>query len=110
MGIQEFQKLSVRTLNNKLTMDEQLANMVIGANCEFSEAGDSIKKYLYQGHSLDKEHITEELGDTMFYICNLATLLDIDMKDVLEKNIEKLNKRYKNGFSYKASIDRIDTK
>ena len=110
MEIAEFQKLSVRTLNNKLTMDEQLANMVIGANCEFSEAGDSIKKYLYQGHSLDKEHITEELGDTMFYICNLATLLDIDMKDVLEKNIEKLNKRYKNGFSCKASIDRIDTK
>ena len=110
MEIAEFQKLSIRTLNNKLTMDEQLANMVIGANCEFSEAGDSIKKYLYQGHSLDKEHITEELGDTMFYICNLATLLDIDMKDVLEKNIEKLNKRYKNGFSYKASIDRIDTK
>ena len=53
MEIAEFQKLSVRTLNNKLTMDEQLANMVIGASCEFSEAGDSIKKYLYQGHSLD---------------------------------------------------------
>ena len=46
----------------------------------------------------------------MFYICNLATLLDINMEDVLEKNVEKLNKRYKNGFSYKASIDRIDTK
>ena len=110
MEIKEFQTLSVRTLNNKLTANEQLANMVIGASCEFSEAGDSIKKYLFQGHSLDKEHITEELGDTMFYICNLATLLDINMEDVLEKNIEKLNKRYKNGFSYKASIDRIDTK
>ena len=110
MEIKEFQLLSVRTLNNKLTANEQLANMVIGASCEFAEAGDSIKKYLFQGHSLDKEHIAEELGDTMFYICNLATLLDINMEEVLEKNIEKLNKRYKNGFSYKASIDRIDTK
>ena len=110
MEIQEFQKLSVRTLNNSLSEKEQLANMVIGASCEFSEAGDSLKKYLFQGHELDKKHIEEELGDTMFYICNLATLLDIDMEDVLEKNIEKLNKRYKNGFSYKASIDRIDTK
>ena len=111
MEIAEFQKLSVRTLNNKLTMDEQLANMVIGATGEFcGEVADNIKKYLYQGHSLDKEHIAEELGDTMFYICNLATLLDINMEDVLEKNIEKLNKRYKNGFSCKASIDRIDTK
>ena len=110
MEIQEFQKLSVRTLNNSLSEKEQLANMVIGASCEFSEAGDSLKKYLFQGHELDKKHIEEELGDTMFYICNLATLLDINMEDVLEKNIEKLNKRYKNGFSYKASIDRIDTK
>ena len=110
MEIQEFQKLSIRTLNNSLSEKEQLANMVIGASCEFSEAGDSLKKYLFQGHELDKKHIEEELGDTMFYICNLATLLDINMEEVLEKNIEKLNKRYKNGFSYKASIDRIDTK
>ena len=110
MEIQEFQKLSIRTLNNSLSEKEQLANMVIGASCEFSEAGDSIKKYLFQGHELDKKHIEEELGDTMFYICNLATLLNISMENVLEQNVEKLNKRYKNGFSYKASIDRIDTK
>ena len=110
MEIQEFQKLSIRTLNNSLSEKEQLAKMVIGASCEFSEAGDSIKKYLFQGHELDKKHIEEELGDTMFYICNLATLLNISMENVLEQNVEKLNKRYKNGFSYKASIDRIDTK
>ena len=60
MGIQEFQKLSIRTLNNSLSEKEQLANMVIGASCEFSEAGDSIKKYLFQGHELDKKHIEEE--------------------------------------------------
>ena len=110
MEIQEFQKLSIRTLNNSLSEKEQLANMVIGASCEFSEAGDSIKKYLFQGHELDKKHIEEELGDAMFYICNLATLLNISMENVLEQNVEKLNKRYKNGFSYKASIDRVDKK
>ena len=110
MEIQEFQKLSIRTLNNSLSEKEQLANMIIGAICEFSEAGDSIKKYLFQGHELDKKHIEEELGDTMFYICNLATLLNISMENVLEQNVEKLNKRYKNGFSYKASIDRVDKK
>ena len=110
MEIKEFQKLSIRTLNNSLSEKEQLANMVIGASCEFSEAGDSIKKYLFQGHELDKKHIEEELGDTMFYICNLATLLNISMENVLEQNVEKLNKRYKNGFSYKASIDRVDKK
>ena len=48
MEIAEFQKLSVRTLNNKLTMNEQLANMVIGATGEFcGEVADNIKKYLY---------------------------------------------------------------
>mgnify|MGYP003525467242 CR=1 FL=1 len=49
-------------------------------------------------------------GPTVYHFAHIGNLRSYIMEDVLEKNIEKLNKRYKNGFSYKASIDRIDTK
>nr|WP_321022980.1 nucleoside triphosphate pyrophosphohydrolase family protein [Clostridium neonatale] len=73
---------------------------------ETGEVIDIIKKYLYQGHELNKEHVTEELGDVMFYITNLATLLGIDMQDVLQNNVDKLLKRYPNGFEKEKSVNR----
>ena len=43
----------------------------------------------------------------MFYICNLVTLLEINMETILEKNIKKLAKRYPKGFESEKSINRI---
>lgn len=42
----------------------------------------------------------------MFYIVNLCTMLDIKMEDVLDYNVEKLQKRYPDGFDRKRSINR----
>ena len=44
---------------------------------------------MFQNHILDVDHIEEEIGDVMFYICNLATLLELNMETILEKNIKK---------------------
>lgn len=110
MEIQEYQRLSTRTLNKDLTKEQQVSNMVAGIFGEGGEVADQIKKAFYQGHELDKKHLQEELGDLMFYVTNLATIYNISMENVLEDNINKLKKRYKNGFSAKASIDRIDKK
>ena len=45
----------------------------------------------------------------MWYIAEVCTALDVDMNEVMEKNIEKLTKRYQNGFSKEASINRKDS-
>ena len=106
MDIGEFQRRSIRTLNNDLTREEQIANMIMGLAGENGEIADHIKKAFYQGHQLDRKHLMEELGDLMFYVVNLATLYDLSMENILDYNIEKLKKRYKNGFTSEESINR----
>ena len=106
MEIKEFQKNSIRTLNMDLTKEQLLSNMVMGIAGESGEVADVIKKHLYQGHDLDVAHLKEEIGDVMFYIVNLANVLELDMEEVLEDNINKLRKRYPQGFDANRSINR----
>lgn len=106
MEIKEFQKNSIRTLNMDLTKEQLLSNMVMGIAGESGEVADVIKKHLYQGHDLDVAHLKEEIGDVMFYIVNLANVLELDMQEVLEDNINKLRKRYPQGFDADRSINR----
>lgn len=108
MQLKEYQILSTRTLNYKLSSDEQLKNCLLGMSGEVGEILDIFKKYYYQGHDINMNDVTEELGDLMFYIVNLATLLNLDMEKVILNNIYKLKKRFPNGFSTNESIRRID--
>lgn len=106
MEIKEFQKVSTRTMNENLKYREQIANMVFGLNGETGEVTDVLKKNLYHGHILDIKHLEEEIGDVMFYIVNLATLFGLDMETILQKNVDKLSKRYKEKFTVEESINR----
>lgn len=107
MDIKEFQAKSVRTVNKNLTTEQLMSNMCMGMSGETGEVIDVIKKHLYQGHTLDMEHLKEEIGDVMFYIVNLATVLNLDMQDILKCNIEKLEKRYPEGFEINKSVERV---
>ena len=106
MDIKEYQIKSTRTLNHNEVQQNLITNMCMGISGESGEVIDIIKKHLYQGHELDRKHLIEELGDVMFYIVNLATLYEIDMQIVLQKNVDKLLKRYPNGFSAERSVNR----
>lgn len=106
MGIKEYQKKSTRTMNDDLKHNDIVANMIFGLNGEVGEVTDILKKHLFHGHKLNMNHLKEELGDAMFYIVNLATLYNIDMSEVLQMNVDKLLKRYPNGFSSQDSINR----
>ena len=106
MNIRDYQTLSVRTMNKELTKEQQISNMVFGANGELGEVTDILKKYLYQGPRLNKQHLAEEIGDTLFYIVNLCTLFNLDIEDILQGNVDKLRKRFPNGFEVDRSINR----
>lgn len=54
-----------------------------------------------QGHELDKEHLAKELGDVAWYIAEAATALDISLEDIFQANIDKLKRRYPDGFETK---------
>ena len=106
MDIKEFQKISVRTMNTNLDHTAIISNCIAGIFGEGGEVADILKKHLYQYHPLDIEHVKEEIGDLMFYIVNLVTILNLDMEDILEANINKLMERYPDGFDVTRSINR----
>ena len=78
----------------------------MGLNGESGEVIDIVKKHMFQGHELDKEKIKKELGDVMWYVAEVCEALDLNLDEVMEGNIEKLRKRFKDGFTVNESINR----
>jgi NTP pyrophosphatase (non-canonical NTP hydrolase) len=78
----------------------------MGLNGEAGECIDLLKKHLFQGHKLDKDKLTEELGDVLWYCAELACGLSVTLEEVAQRNIEKLKKRYPEGFDAERSINR----
>ena len=102
----EYQKLALRTLNPELSEKDVLINGVMGLCGESGEAIDIVKKWLAQGHSLDRQALAKELGDIAWYLAETAYALDIPLEDILRGNIEKLRQRYPQGFSPERSRER----
>ena len=108
MTINEYQQLAMTTLNKEMSKKDMLINGVMGLCGESGEAIDIVKKHLAQGHELDREKLIKELGDIAWYLAEMATVLDIELEEVLERNVEKLKKRYPEGFDKSKSINRED--
>ena len=107
MNINEYQELAMTTLNPELSRKEVLINSVMGLCGESGEAIDIVKKWMAQGHELDKEHLAKELGDIAWYLAEAATELEIPLEDIFQSNIDKLKKRYPEGFEVKKSLTRL---
>ena len=108
MTVNEYQKLAMTTLNPQLSKKDVLINGVMGLCGESGEAIDIVKKYLAQVHDLDLEGLIKELGDIAWYLAETATALDVSLEEVLERNIEKLRKRYPEGFDSERSQNRTE--
>lgn len=107
MTANEYQKRAMATLNPALSRREVLINSVMGLCGESGEAIDIVKKWLAQGHELDKEHLAKELGDVAWYLAEAATALDMDLDDILRQNLDKLAARYPEGFDAQRSRVRL---
>ena len=106
MTANEYQKLAMTTLNPELSKKDVLINAVMGLCGESGEAIDIVKKWLVQGHDLDREKLAKELGDVAWYLAEAATALDLDLETILRGNLDKLSKRYPEGFQSQRSVNR----
>lgn len=106
MTINEYQKLAMTTQNPALSERDVLLNGVMGLCGESGEAIDIVKKWLAQGHELDKAHLAKELGDIAWYLAETATALGLTLEEILQANIDKLRVRYPEGFSTEKSLHR----
>lgn len=108
MNANDYQKAALRTCNKDLTTIEQITNGAMGLNGEAGECIDILKKHLYQGHELDKEHLAKELGDISWYLAVMSWFLGYDLDTIFEMNVQKLKKRYPDGFDSELSQHRSE--
>lgn len=103
-----YQRLAARTLGTLKADNEGLAIIALGLTGEAGEVAELIKKHVGHGHALDHDKVRKELGDLAWYIAAMCTVLGLDLSVVMHENIEKLRKRYPDGFSSEASKARVD--
>ena len=103
MTINDYQQEALRTASGNC---RSFANCAMGLSGEAGECTDIIKKHLFHGHALDVEHLAKELGDVAWYLAVSAHIIGYDLETVLQMNVDKLRKRYPDGFSEEKSINR----
>lgn len=108
MTLNEYQREAMRTASGMCAKcnDNLLLNGAMGLNGEAGEVIDILKKYIFQGHDLDKEHIAKELGDCLWYIAIAAKGAGYTLDEIAEMNKEKLRSRYPDGFETEKSLHR----
>jgi NTP pyrophosphatase (non-canonical NTP hydrolase) len=96
MDIQTFEDF-VRA-NWRTPEDVTLAVAALGLSGEAGEVADNVKKLL--GHPWDgterKDKLLLEMGDVLFYWVKLAHLFGFTPEEIMQANVDKLNKRWNN--------------
>ena len=102
----DYETRALSKVNYSLTTNERLLEGAMGLCGETGEVVDIIKKYMWQGHSLNLQHLCEELGDILWYVVDTAEAVGLTLDMIQRKNIEKLDKRYPKGFNSELSQTR----
>jgi len=79
---------------------QRLLTASVGISAESGEFMEIVKKMIFQGKPCNEdnlEHLKIELGDIMWYVAQACMALEVDMDEVLDTNIKKLEKRYPDG-------------
>ena len=105
MDFEEYQKKAVITdvFGGKPQPIDSHAFLaqLLGLMGETGEIADKFKKIYRDKNGVfsdsDKEEMTKELGDVLWYISVVSTYLGISLQDVADKNIEKLKSRMERG-------------
>lgn len=107
MDFSTYQSLANRTSKFKGEQrPDRLLCACLGLAGETGEFVDLVKKILFHGHPQDTTTLAKELGDILWYIAETASALGLSLDDLATANIEKLKKRYPEGFSTDKSIHR----
>ena len=78
----------------------RLLTAALGLTAEAGEFTEVVKKIVFQGKPVNDEnifHMKRELGDIMWYVAQACMALDTDFNEIIEMNVEKLEKRYPGG-------------
>ncbi len=83
-----------------------LLNGALGLAGESGEVVDHVKKAVFHGHQIDGGYMIEELGDILWYIALICDAMNISLDYVMDRNIDKLERRYHGNFTTDKSVNR----
>lgn len=85
---------------------DMLLHGLMGMATETGENIDNLKKRLMYGKPFDRVNVLEECGDKLWYIAIALKAAGYTMDECMERNIEKLRKRFPDGFTEDKAINR----
>ena len=106
MTLNEYQQKAQRTSRKDISPDDHLFNAMLGLAGETGECCDLLKKCFYQDGRYIVDSMLDELGDVLWYVAEAASALNKSLDEVAEHNIQKLMKRYPEGFDADRSLHR----
>lgn len=105
MTLNEYQEKAKRTINQSGSWLDVRNHALFGLCSEVGEVQSFFQKE-YQGHVIDKEELKLEVGDCMWFISELCTAMGWTLEEVGKANVNKLLKRYPEGFDAEKSVHR----
>ncbi len=96
MDMGKYQEKVAGTDQNPGVDESSLTIPLLGLASESGELLSEYKKYLRDGdtHKLFKDRLSEELGDLLWYVANVATKFNLDLKEIAELNLAKCDERW----------------
>ena len=94
MDFDKYQKVAFETA---MESSKNIFYMTMGLCGEAGEVANKIKKVMRDGKSPDIEDLKKELGDCLWYVAGMATVLGIDLDDIADANLIKLHSRKARG-------------
>lgn len=97
MDFNTYQKEALRT--DRVPDDDDAGSLIVpmlGLAGETGQLLSEYKKHLRDGeaHRLFKERVSEELGDLLWYVANVASKFDLSLSEIADANLIKVRNRW----------------
>jgi len=104
--LDKYQNLANRSSGAGGEGKQRLIVSALGLAGEAGEFANLVKKMTAHGHEFDPAALKDELGDVLWYLAEAATASGLSLNEIAAHNVEKLLRRYPDGFSQDNSINR----
>jgi NTP pyrophosphatase (non-canonical NTP hydrolase) len=82
MDFTEYKYLAIRTADKDLPLYERLDKNINGVYKESGEVADLLDKHWWQGHGLDLEDLSKEIGDVFWYLADFCYISKIEVLEI----------------------------
>lgn len=108
MNFDRYQKDALK--KDRVREEDDMASLIVpmlGLAGETGQLLGEYKKYLRDGeaHRLFKERVSEELGDLLWYISNVASKFDLSLSEIASENLVKVKQRWTGDRSIPLTFD-----